>query len=60
MEKLSLILIGIGVFLHPIWLMLSHLLDDIHYGVWRDWLVGGLCVLSFGSFIIGGILNFVS
>ena len=43
METASLILMGIAMFLYPIWLILSHFFDETNCSIYpqkSDWIIG--------------------
>ena len=61
MEKMSIILMGIAIFLYPIWLLLSQIFENNSiYPRKSDWVIGALGILTIASFVLGVIFCLMS
>lgn len=61
MEKISIILMGVALFLYPLWILLSAIFEkDSIYPQKRDLIIGGLGILTLVSFALAVIFGLVA
>lgn len=62
METILLILMGVAMFLYPVWLMLGHFFDETNCSIYprkSDWIIGTLGILTLVCLILAVIFIWI-